>query len=217
MSRFATLSIVTLMLSGCATVETWEGLARARIVVKDISISCTNDAAYAVTITGEKYVSVVPSVVTCWNCAYVEQFDVCSSNGVRVITNECNMGEVCLTKSELNYVVVSGEQWMDENYLARGVLQGRNKCDFGIVIVDLNRWRRYLAVPQRKYELPSGREEWSFVVLDDPVIDFNGGFYVKNEINLRVILCRSIYTPLAVTFDVVTFPFQFCLGLFTHM
>lgn len=217
MSRFATLSIVILMLSGCATVETWEGLARAKIVIKDVSVSCSNDLAYAVNIIGEKYVSVVPSVMTCWNSAYVERFDICSSNGVRVVTNECNMGEVCLTNSESNYVVVSGEQWMNEDYLSREVLQGRNKCDFGIIIVDLNRWRRYLAVPRRKCELPSGREEWSFVVLYDPVIDFIGGSYVKNEINLRVILCRSIYTPLAVAFDVVTFPFQVCLGLFTHM
>lgn len=215
--KIVVLLILTAILSGCATVETWEGLAREKIVIKDVGVSCSNDVACAVNVTGERHVSVAPSVVMCWDGSYRERFDVCHSNDFRVVTNECHLGKVDLKNSDSHLVVVSAEQWKDDAYLSREVLQGRDKCDFGIVVVDLNRWRRYLAIPHHKCDLPSGRVEWSFVVLREPVIDFYGGFYIRKENDFRVAFCRTVYTPFAVVLDVLTLPFQMGLGMFTHM
>lgn len=216
MLRFVAAFVPMLMLLGCATVETWGELARAKIVVKDVVVCCSNDVAYAVNIVGEKYVSVIPSVMTRWDDAYVERFDFCNPNGFRVFTNECSLVESGSYSSESHLVAMSGSQWMDEEYLSKKVLVGRDECNFGIMVADLNDWRRYLVVPCRKCDLPSGREEWSFVVLYDPVIEFQGGFYTKNETNFRVVLCRCVYTPFTFAIDIVTLPFQVCLGLFTN-
>lgn len=217
MVKIAAMIVLTVMLSGCATVETWEGLSREKIVIRDIDISCSNGVACAVNIIGEKYVSVAPSVMICWNSSYRERFEVCNSNDFRVITNDCFFGEVSLKNSDSHFVVVSADQWEDEAYLSREILKRRNKCDFGIFIVDLNRWRRYLAIPHHKSKLPSGRDEWGFVVLSEPIIDFYGESYMRKENNFRVMLCRVVYTPLTVTLDAVTLPFQMGLGMFTHM
>ena len=123
--KIVVLLILTVILSGCATVETWEGLAREKIVIKDVGVSCSNDVAYAVNVTGERHVSVAPSVVMCWDGSYRERFDVCHSNDFRVVTNECHLGKVDLKNSDSHLVVVSADQWKDDAYLSREILQGR--------------------------------------------------------------------------------------------
>ena len=209
--------LLAVVLSGCATIETWNGLAQTQVHVRDVDVVCSNDVVCAVKVHGEQFVPIVPSALIHWDDDFVEQFDVDATHSCRVIARANDSGADGLSTNGLPRLVeLSQIQWTDDDFVAREVLKGRCARDFAIVIADLNQWRKYLAVPVRRNDLPSGYEEWAFAVLQEPVIGFNTGRYVSRECGFRVIASRILLVPPAFAVDLLTLPFQVCLGLFAH-
>lgn len=201
------------LISGCATVSTWEATGRAEIAIGRVECHEVNpdiDEGVAV-VYGQKSVPVIPDLITSVSQGAVDRFPV-----------EGHQGRIVVDVSGMCPCDDCGIDIVSSDNLCVGATLGDRRpvrlCQpGGFLLADLSRWQTRIAVPVQKEFLGDGREIWTVKVLDRPCIAYDKNTYMVAESGAGTVAKRLLFMPFAVAADVVTLPFQMILGLFAHM
>ena len=211
---FAAVVACGIFPSGCCTTETWTKTGRTRVYIKDVECVRSNGVACAVKIIGHEDAAIWPwgSWRRCEDVIEIARAQIVEKRAVRL----CRGAKGSLANVTNHVIAVSRQVWMDDERLANRMADVLDQRSV-VLLADLHAWRRYLAVPVQFDDWSDDATELTFIVLGAPWIAYDRNCYLKEASAGTVCVRRSLLLPFAVVCDVITFPVQFFLGIFTHM
>ena len=214
---FSFVFLLCFFFSGCCTTEVWEKTRRSKVYIEDAELIRSNDVVSAIKIKGWEYSKTLP-----WSLRKQSE-DIIEITQARIaekriipIIPSCYIEKDKSMNGMKPIMAVSRQEWEDNEWMRRRITNTVDK-DFVVLISDLDRSRKYLAVPIQYDEFSRETSSLTFSVLESPWIDYTENYYLKEETTGTVCLRRVLLLPFAVACDVITFPVMFILGLFTHM
>lgn len=197
--------------TGCCTVETWTWCGRSKICIEDAECILSNGVVRAIKVKGT---SMSPFKM---NDMRETIIDVAQPHPCEKRTISFRHVQKSKVKSTDGHILsVSRQEWNDSNFMTH-VLSGHEAQDFVILISDLTRWRKYFAIPIQHECSEDKGVSWTFLILEDPWIHYEGNYCIKEDVGWPVCLGRIVLVPFAVLCDAITSPVQIVLGAFCHM
>ena len=210
---------VLLLLSclGCATTNMWDETGRSRVQIADAKIVLQGNADPAITIIGKKTTPVVPFLFNWSSEGEVDSLPISlvdEENGSFVAEIEGTWKD----NGDCNLKLLDRKLALSDGRLP----QTEQVCAIGretrpLLISDLDRYRRFVAVPVDDAGEEANEVKAKMIVLKWPYVRYDDNSYCRSEGGVRVVTERIVFMPFAVVADVVMFPFAIWFLPFVHM
>ena len=216
MIRYTSLLLVVI-LSGCASINTWDEVGRSYVQIADLKVEPSPDGSNVVLkVIGEKHIPLVPFLCEIRREGEVDAVPIIATGGefrlCRLNSNGRSLTNHSCSSNSLQYAsVIDYKQFCEDQTF----MISRNNIP--LLVDDLHRYRSYLAIQDAKKDIADSECETAIFMLQQPYINYQDCRYVCHDEGFRVIVGRIVFMPFALIADVAFMPIGLFFAPFVHM